>query len=147
MKLSEQGIDLITSFEGLRLSAYQCQAGVWTIGYGHTGGVKPTDKITKEQAVEYFRKDVSRFEEAVSRLVKAPLTQHEFDALVSLAFNIGIGAFSKSTLLKLLNDNEREAAAKQFARWNKAGGAVSKGLTRRRRAETQLFLLGLEVEK
>jgi lysozyme len=140
MKLSEAGIELITSFEGLGLTAYKCQAGVWTIGYGHTGNVKRGDKITKEQALEYFRKDVKRFEDAVLQSVTAPLRQYQFDALVSLAFNIGAGAFRKSTLLKYLNQRLYATAAEQFGKWNKAGGVVSKGLVRRRHAEYLMFL-------
>ena len=140
MKLSDKGIALITSFEGLRLTAYRCQANVLTIGYGHTAGVKEGDGITKEQAIKYFRKDVERFEKAVLEYVTVPLEQHQFDALVSLAFNIGAGAFIGSTLLGMLNQGNYIGAASQFLRWNKAGGKVSKGLVRRRDAEKDMFL-------
>ena len=140
MKLSDKGIALITSFEGLRLTAYRCSANVLTIGYGHTGGVKEGDRITKEQAIEYFRKDVERFEKAVLKYVTVPLEQHQFDALVSLAFNIGAGAFKSSTLLGILNSGNYIGAASQFLRWNKAGGKVLKGLARRRDAEKDMFL-------
>jgi lysozyme len=102
--------------------------------------VKEGDRITKEEALEYFRKDVERFEKAVSESVTVQLKQNEFDALVSLAFNIGAGAFKKSTLLKMLNSGNFIGAASQFLRWNKAGGEVSKGLARRRDAEKDMFL-------
>lgn len=141
LKISDKGIELITSFEGLRLKTYRCAAGVLTIGYGHTGpGVVEGLSITKEEAVELFKRDISRFEEGVSRAVVIALQQHEFDALVSLAYNIGLGAFRGSTLLRMLNEQNRTRAADEFLKWNKVKGVEAKGLTARRRKERDVFL-------
>ncbi len=139
MQISKAGLDLIKQFEGLYLNAYRCPAGVPTIGYGHTAGVAMGQTITQQQADEYLRRDVRQFERAVSRLVRVPLTQGQFDALVSFAFNLGEGALAQSTLLRLLNDGDHAGAAAQFDRWNKAGGRVLPGLVRRRAAERALF--------
>ena len=143
--ISKTGIDLISSFEGIRLNAYDDGVGVWTIGIGTTvypNGVKVKkgDKCTLEQAKEYFAHDLKRFESSVNKLVKVPLSQNQFDALVSLTYNIGSGAFNNSTLLKKLNKGDYQGAADQFLVWNKAGGKVLKGLVRRREAERALFL-------
>jgi len=134
------GIDLIKRFEGLRLRSYLCPANVWTIGYGHTGNVTSNQIITSEQAESILKSDLKRFENSVSDVVKVPLNQNQFDALVSLAFNIGSGAFAKSTLVKLLNNRDYSGAAEQFLRWNQAGGRVLDGLSKRRAAERSLFL-------
>ena len=139
LKLSDTGLALIKEFEGLKLNAYFCSVGVLTIGWGTTAGVKPGDKITEAQAEEMLRADVVKFERGVFDAVKVPLAQHQFDALVVLAYNIGLGAFRTSTLLRLLNKGELSAAAKQFDRWNRGGGKVLAGLTRRRAAERKLF--------
>lgn len=144
-KTSQIGIDLISSFEGIRLNAYDDGVGVWTIGIGTTTypngvKVKKGDKCTLDQAKEYFAHDLKRFESSVNNLVKVPLTQNQFDALVSLVYNIGQTAFSNSTLLKKLNAKDYQGAADQFPRWNKAKGKVLNGLTRRRAAERALFL-------
>lgn len=136
----QRGIDLIKRFEGLRLRSYLCPANVWTIGYGHTGNVTSNQIITSEQAESILKSDLQRFENAVSDAVKVPLNQNQFDALVSLAFNIGVGAFSGSTLVRMLNAANYTGAADQFLRWNRAGGRVLDGLTRRRQAERALFL-------
>lgn len=145
MKISKTGLDLIKKFEGLRLTAYDDGVGVWTIGYGtikYPNGVrvKRGDKITQAQADEYMANDVSVFERAVNRLVKVPLTQNQYDALVSFTYNLGETNLSTSTLLRKLNTHDYKGAAEQFERWNKAGGKVMKGLTRRRIAEKELFL-------
>lgn len=145
MKTSKNGIALIKQFEGCRLKAYKCPAGVWTIGIGHTGLVngKPITEnttITPLMAEALLAIDLQKFENAINKVVKKPLTQSEFDSLVSFVFNIGIGAFEQSTMLKLLNQGNFDLAAKQFERWNKAGGKVLKGLTKRRLAEKTLFL-------
>ncbi|MFW1840914.1 lysozyme [Acinetobacter gyllenbergii] len=142
---SRVGIDLITSFEDLRLDAYDDGVGVWTIGYGTTiypNGikVKKGDVCTLDQAKAYFAFDLKRFERAVNSSVKVTINQNQFDALVSLAYNIGQTAFSKSTLLKKLNAKDYQGAADQFPEWNKGGGKVMKGLVRRRAAERALFL-------
>ena len=139
MQISKAGLDLIKQFEGLYLKAYRCPAGVPTIGYGHTAGVAMGQTITQQQADDYLRRDVRQFERAVARLVSVPLTQGQFDALVSFAFNLGEGALAQSTLLRLLNAGDYAGAAAQFDRWNKAGGRVLPGLVRRRAAERALF--------
>lgn len=139
MQISKAGLDLIKQFEGLYLNAYRCPAGVPTIGYGHTAGVAMGQTITQQQADDYLRRDVRQLERAVARLVTVPLTQGQFDALVSFAFNLGEGALAQSTLLRLLNAGDYAGAAAQFDRWNKAGGRVLPGLVRRRAAERALF--------
>ena len=139
MHTSQRGLDLIKSFEGLRLSAYKCPADVWTIGWGTTAGVTPGQTITKERAEELLREDVKRFEAQVLRLVKVPLTQGQLDALTSFVYNLGAGNLSNSTLLRLLNAGDYKGAAAQFDRWTKAGGKVLAGLVRRRAAERALF--------
>jgi lysozyme len=145
MKISQVGIDLISSFEDTKLQAYDDGVGVWTIGIGTTvypNGVKVKkgDKCTLGQAKEYFTHDLKRFESAVNNLVKVPVSQNQFDALVSLVYNIGTGAFAGSTLLKTLNAKDYAGAADQFLVWNRGGGRVLKGLVRRRAAERALFL-------
>lgn len=142
VKTSQAGIDLIKQFEGLELEAYPdpgTGGEPWTIGYGHTGGVKPGDTVTEDEAEELLRQDLEKFEDCVNAYVFAPITQNQFDALVSFAFNVGCGALKSSTLLRLLNNGDTEAAAAQFGRWNKAAGRVLAGLTRRRGAERDLF--------
>ncbi len=145
MKASQIGINLITSFEDLKLNAYDDGVGVWTIGYGTTvypNGVrvKQGDKCTLSQAKEYFAHDLNRFEKAVNQNIKVSINQNQFDALVSLTYNIGEKAFKDSTLLEKLNKGDYLGAADQFPRWNKGGGKVMKGLVRRRAAERDLFL-------
>lgn len=145
MTTSQTGINLITSFEDLELKAYLCPAGVWTIGFGTTvypdgTKVKKGDTCTAEQAKAYFAYDLKRFENAVNSGLTVVINQNQFDALVSLTYNIGTGAFAGSTLLKLLNQKQYREAAAQFTRWNKAGGKELRGLTRRREAERDLFL-------
>lgn len=144
MKTSQQGIDLIKSFESLQLKAYVCPAGVLTIGWGSTKGVYVGMVITPAQAEKYLREDLSEFEEAIARHVKAELNQNQFDALVCWSYNCGIGALVKSTLLKKLNAKDYAGAAAEFKRWNKAQGRVLKGLTRRREAEEKLFLMPIK---
>jgi len=142
--IGEKGLELIKQFEGLKLETYICPAGVPTIGYGTTkiDGKKLTIgmQITKEQAEGYLRNDVKVFENHVQRLVKVPLTQNMFDALVSFTYNLGAGNLGRSTLLKKLNDRDYGGAAEELLRWNKAGGKVLNGLVRRREAEKALFL-------
>jgi lysozyme len=142
MQINESGLKLIKGYEGLRLTAYVCPAGVNTIGYGHTGGVKLGTEITEQQAEDYLRKDISEFEKTVnSDIVKVPLNENQFSALVSFSFNVGSYAFIDSTLLKLLNKKDYQGAADQLLRWNKGDGdQVLAGLTRRRKAERALFL-------
>ena len=145
MKTSKNGIQLIKSFEGCRLKAYKCPANVWTIGIGHTGLVNgkpitPDLTITELMAETLLAIDLQKFENAINTKVKKPLTQNEFDALVSFVFNVGIGAFANSTMLKLLNQGNFELAAKQFDRWIYAKGKELNGLKKRRAAEKALFL-------
>lgn len=144
-RTSARGIALIKRFEGLRLRAYKDVAGVWTIGYGHTGpDARAGSAITSARAEALLRRDLRRFEAAVARLVTVPIGQARRDALVSLAFNIGIGAFGRSTALRRLNAGDPDGAAEAMRWWNKATVAgrkvVVRGLTRRRAAETALFL-------
>lgn len=138
---SSAGRQLIESFEGLELTAYQDMVGVWTIGYGHTGmDVKPGLRISAAQAEALLAADLVKFEQGVARLVTLMLNQHQFDALVSFSYNLGLGSLKNSTLLKLLNSGDVAGAAEQFLRWDKAGGVRVAGLTRRRKAERELFL-------
>lgn len=137
---SQQGIDLIKRWEGCRLGAYLCPANVWTIGYGHTGTATPGMCISYERAEELLKVDLQRFEKAVRNCVKVPINQNQFDALVSLAYNIGIAAFSNSTLLTILNQKSYALSAEQFHRWNRVGKVTLKGLTDRRKEEYQLFM-------
>lgn len=139
-KVNSKGLRLLKSFEGLRLEAYQDAVGVWTIGYGTTSGVQPGMVITEAQAEAFLRRDLNRFEQAVTDLVKVPLTDDQFSALVSFTYNVGEGALSTSTLLRLLNQRDYQGAADQLLRWDKAGGQSLAGLTRRRKAERALFL-------
>lgn len=140
MKITSEGLHLIKSFEGLKLEAYQDQAGVWTIGYGCTGGVKPGDKITREQAEAEIECRLEKLGAQIEKCVKVPINLNEFSALCSLAYNIGLQAFKDSTLLKLLNRHRRLAASGEFVKWCKINGEESLGLLRRRNAERALFL-------
>lgn len=136
-----KNLDIIKRHEGLRLEAYMPTPNdVPTIGYGHTKGVKMGDRITNAQAEEYLRHDIAWAQDAVNSLVKVRLTQNQFDALVSFVFNVGASAFAKSTLLRMLNDGDYKGAADQFLRWDKQGGKVLRGLTKRRAEERALFL-------
>lgn len=131
---------MLKEFEGLRLTAYKCSAGVWTIGWGHTSGVKQGDKITLEQAESFYAEDYAIAKGIVDNVVDVELTENQFEALVSLSFNIGINAFRKSTLVKLLNTGDYLSAAMEFQKWSKVNGVRSKGLLRRRFLEALMFL-------
>lgn len=139
---SQAGINLIKSFEGCRLKAYQDSVGVWTIGYGHTSGVYSGMTITEEQAEAFLKADLGTSERAVNRLVTYIINQNQFDALVSFTFNLGSGNLAESTLLKKLNKGDITGAANEFDKWIYAGGEVLKGLVRRRAAEKEMFLTG-----
>lgn len=143
MDWTDYALPLIRKWEGLRLSAYLCPAGVPTIGYGTTG---PEVRIgmtwTKAQAEAALASDVTEFAREVRALVKVPVSPQQFAALVSLAYNIGTGALRKSTLLRLLNAGDYKGAGQQFDRWNKAGGKALAGLTKRRAEERRLFDTG-----
>ena len=145
MQTSDKGIALIKQFEGCKLTAYQDSVGVWTIGYGWTQPVdgKPIRAgmtIKQETAERLLKTGLVSYESDVSRLVKVGLTQEQFDALVSFTYNLGSRSLSTSTLLRKLNAGDYAGAADEFLRWNKAGGKVLNGLTRRREAERALFL-------
>nr|WP_211053052.1 lysozyme [Enterobacter sp. Tr-810] len=145
MQTSDKGISLIKEFEGCKLTAYQDSVGVWTIGYGWTQPVdgKPIRAgmtIKQETAERLLKTGLLSYESDVSRLVKVELTQGQFDALVSFTYNLGSRSLSTSTLLRKLNAGNYACAAEEFLRWNKAGGKVLNGLTRRREAERALFL-------
>ena len=146
MKLDKKGYDLIKEFEGLKLKPYLCSAQVPTIGYGSTyyengTKVKLTDApITKERADALFKIVADDFAKRVVPLIKKPITQNQFNALVSFAFNLGVRALQNSTLLRLVNINPNDAnIAKEFLKWNRAGGVVVKGLTNRRIKESALY--------
>lgn len=139
MKLSEKGKTLIKKYEGLKLSAYKCPAGVWTIGYGHTAGVFEGQKITSDQADEFFDNDIKQFEKIVLELCNVPLKQGQFDALVSFVYNVGKTAFANSTLLKLLNQKKYTAAGNEFSRWVYVRDKKLQGLVKRRIDERFLF--------
>jgi GH24 family phage-related lysozyme (muramidase) len=145
MTVSPAGRKAIRQHEGEVLTAYLDSVGVLTIGVGHTSAAGPPTvtkgmTITAAQSDEILSRDLKTFEKGVRAAVKVKLSQNEFDALVSLAFNIGVGAFSKSTLVRKLNAGDRAGAAEQFLVWNKAGGRVLKGLSNRRADERKLFL-------
>ena len=140
MNIGERGIKLIKEFEQCRLRAYKpTPEDVWTCGWGSTEGVTEDTVWSQEEADEAFLKDAARFEKCVNEAVTVPMTQNEFDACVSLAFNIGCAAFRKSTLVRKLNDSDYDGAALEFRRWDKQSGRVLAGLTRRRLAEERLF--------
>lgn len=144
MQTNQAGIDLIKEFEGVRLTAYRDPVGVLTIGYGHTSAagypdVEPGMTITAAEAESILRRDLQQYEAAVSNAVKVPLTANQFAALVSFTYNLGPGNLRSSTLLWKLNTGDYAGAAGEFPRWNKAGGKVLRGLTRRREAERALF--------
>jgi lysozyme len=145
MKVSNAGLDLIKKHEGLRLQAYRCPAGVWTIGYGITsragvGAVTPGMKITQAEAEDMLRKALAVFERGVQDVITRRPTQAQFDAMVSLAYNIGVPAFRRSSVARHFNNGETDKAANSFALWNKANGKVLPGLTRRRADERAWFL-------
>lgn len=139
MQPSQAAIDLIKAAEGLRLTAYRDSVGVLTIGYGSTGGIKPGQTITPEQAEAMLVDDLDEAADAVRKLVTVPLTQGQFDALCSFVFNLGAGRLRDSTLLRLLNQGKYGEAAAQFRFWVMAGGEPLPGLVKRRAAERALF--------
>jgi lysozyme len=144
-QVNKAGLDLIKEFEGFRSSAYLCPAGVWTIGYGNTfyasgRKVHAGDRISEAEAEKLLKITVESFADQVSQMIKVPVTDNQFSALVSLAYNIGVGAFARSTLLKLLNQKNYSQCANQFMVWSKANGRTLEGLRRRRSRERELFL-------
>ncbi len=140
LKYSDSGLNLTKQFEGLSLTSYQDQVGVWTIGYGHTGrSIHGGMTITEEQAGVLLESDVAAAVTGVNRMVTSEIEQHHFDALVDFAFNLGVSALLHSTLLRLVNAGDFTTAAPQFLLWDHAGGVVVPGLLRRRQAEMELF--------
>ena len=147
MKISPKGLELIKDFEGFSAIAYLCPAKIPTIGWGNTfyangTKVKLGDQISKTDALKLLEVIANRdFADKIFPYIKVKVTQNQFDAMVSLAYNIGVGNFSKSTLLKKLNAGDFVGASNEFLRWNKAGGKELLGLTKRREREKQLFLV------
>lgn len=156
-RISQEGIDLIKSFEGLVLDAYLDAVDIWTIGYGHTGAINgfPTVaaaveanggpfRITEAEAEDLLRQDLDEFERGVNAAIRGPATQSMFDAFTSLAFNIGVSACTRSTAMSRHNGKDYPGAAEAITWWNKAGGQVLSGLVRRRAAESALYLRDLD---
>lgn len=140
MKINKKGIDLIKNFEGCKLQAYLCPAGVWTIGYGHTKGVKEGDKITQEEAEMFLKSDLRTFEIGIECLIKKELTDNQFSSLVSFAYNLGLGNLTSSTLLKKINNNPNDISIREeFYKWSLAKGQRLMGLVKRRKAEADLY--------
>ena len=135
-----KAVELVKGFEGFSPKAYLCPAGVPTIGYGHTGNVRPDDTITPEEAESLLEKDLAKFDAGIKKAVKVPLNENQLAALTSFAYNVGLGAFNNSTLVKQLNEGRYDLAADQLLRWTKAAGKELKGLVRRRAAERAVFL-------
>lgn len=143
-RIGPLGLALIKGYEKLRLTAYAATEeerakGIWTIGWGHTAGVKEGDTCTAEEADQFLLSDLEKAEGGVYSLVRTPLNQNQYDALVSLVFNIGRGNFAASTILKRLNLGDYAGAAQEFKKWNKQAGKVLGGLTKRRAEEEALF--------
>jgi len=139
MNISQEGLSLIKKFEGCEYNAYKCAAGVWTIGYGHTAGVKEGDLVTQQEADKILEEDMKEYEGYINDYVTVDLDQNQFDSLVSWVFNLGPANLRASTMLKVLNNKEYEEVPNQMKRWNKAAGKVLEGLIRRREAESLLF--------
>lgn len=139
LKISAEGLALIKKFEGCELTAYQCSAGVWTIGYGHTKSVTEGMEITNDIANEMLEAEVCEYENYINEHVSVPLEQNQFDAMVSWVYNLGPANLVSSTLLKVLNAGDYADVPAQIKRWNKAGGQTLDGLIRRREAESLLF--------
>lgn len=139
LKISQEGIALIKKFEGCELTAYQCSAGVWTIGYGHTKGIEKGMEITQQEAEDMLVEELHEYENYINDSVTAPLSQNQFDAMVSWVYNLGPANLKASTLLKVLNAGDYDGVPAQIKRWNKAGGVTLEGLIRRREAEALLF--------
>ena len=146
MKINRATVDLVKEFEGFSAKAYKCPAGIWTIGYGTTAnagvGITPKEGMTisKSDAEAYLQAGLEKFADQIEPSITAPVNENEFGAFVSLAYNIGPGAFRKSSALRHFNEGDKAKAASALLLWNKAGGKVLKGLTRRREAERKLFL-------
>ena len=143
LQVSEEGLRLITDFEGCQLQPYQCSAGVWTSGIGHTAGVKPAREITEHQAAENLLADIQRTERAIKKCIPGVMPQPVFDAVVSFSFNVGTGAACQSTLAFFINKQQWQQACDQLPRWVFVNGDRNRGLERRRNAERALCLKGV----
>ena len=143
MKSNQKGVATLIEFEGFRSESYLCPAGVWTIGFGFTKGVKPGDKMTRSEAAARLKTELAEYELGVLSACQRPPNENEFSALVCFAFNVGIAALRKSTVIKRHNEGDKQAAARAFGLWNRAGGKVVRGLDNRRRAERALCMRGL----
>lgn len=144
MKISKECLEALKGFEGFRAEAYKCPAGVWTIGYGHTLGVKKGDRITTEQGETLLKEDLAQFERFVKQL-GLPLTGVQFDALTDFSFNLGTEALRKSTLLRKIRANPQDPAIRnEFKRWVYAGGKILPGLVKRREWEANHYFSGSE---
>ena len=152
MKINQATIDLVKEFEGFRGEAYMCPAGVWTIGYGTTAAAgvgitpKPGMRISQAEAEKYLMAALENFADSISPSITAPINENEFGAFLSLAYNIGPGAFKKSTALSAFNSGDKAKAAKAILLWNKSNGKKLGGLVRRREAERKLFLTPIDGE-
>ncbi len=146
MKTSAKGILLIHEFEGFRSTAYRDPVGIWTIGYGFTQGVRSGDTITRQDADKRLQDELFTYEAGVIKATEGKCTQDQFDALVSFAWNVGVAGMSGSSVIKAHNRGDYEEAALKFHLWNKAGGKVLTGLTRRRVAESEVYLTGRPTE-
>lgn len=140
MEFTQEGMDLLTFYEGCKLVAYKCPKGVWTIGYGTTKGVKAGMVITPAIAQTLLLSDIQEIEDFMSTNIACRLNKNEYSALICLIYNIGEGAFRMSKMLRLLNQGKKSEVPKEFLRWNRIDKRVSKGLTARREAEKNLFL-------
>ena len=146
MKISQKGLNLIKRFEGCHLEPYRDPIGLWTVGWGHLigdGKTLPIEwfrRLTQDEADRLLEKDLEKFERGVLRLCPNNLTQHRFDALISFAYNLGLGNLQNSTLRRKHNRGDILGASQEFLKWNKAGGKVFRGLTLRRQAESDLYL-------
>ena len=139
-KITQDGLDFIQDVEGCKLFAYLDTGGVWTIGVGHTGPeVVKGLTCSMEQALQWLKEDSEEAQEAIRQSVEGLLTQNQFNALVSFVFNVGINAFKKSTMLKLINKGDFDGAAKEFPKWNKDNGKEILGLSKRRILEQSVF--------
>ena len=140
MKISSAGLNIIKEFEGFRANAYRDPVGIWTIGYGTIRGVKPGDVVTRAEAERRLRHELVEYERAVERATGGNATQPQFNTLMSFAYNVGVKGMAGSTVIKRHNSGDHQAAARAFGLWNKAGGKVWPGLTRRRAAERSAAL-------
>lgn len=153
MKINNAGLELIKEFEGFEADSYQDPVGIWTVGYGTTRAAavgidpKPGVSVTEPEGEYYLRLAVDKFASAILPKIKRPINQNEFSAFLSLAYNIGPGAFGRSSALKHFNAGDKQKAADSILLWNKAGGRVLRGLVRRREAEKALFLSPVSFER